>query len=214
MSGRTQRLRISITGSKVYPSLEDVAFVVNLYELVPAAGRATSRRHGRRFERFAKMGQDLPNRPWLRDERDEPNVTAAVRALKRKLLPHPRHEFRPRNPRRVVPAWLLRRVIRVAAAFRGVTVAPMPAGRGLARLADVADRQRRDGFSQPVVRLESSVIPMPVLPRRRHEVRQPVQELKRNSNGVSSTTPLAPGRVDFRPRPGPTQLAALCLGST
>jgi hypothetical protein len=55
----------------------------------------------------------------------------------------------------------------------------MPAGRGLARLADVADRQRRDGFSQPVVRREYSVIPMPVLPRRRHEVRQPVQELKR-----------------------------------
>ena len=26
--------------------------------------------------------------------------------------------------------------------------------------------------------------------------------------------PLAPGRVDFRPRPGPTQLAALCRGST
>jgi len=35
-----------------------------------------------------------------------------------------------------------------------------------------------------------------------------------NSNGESSTTPLAPGRVDFRPRPGPTQLAALCRGST
>ena len=36
----------------------------------------------------------------------------------------------------------------------------------------------------------------------------------KNSNGVNSTTPLAPGRVDFRPRPGPTQLVALCLGST
>ena len=85
-----------------------------------------------------KMGQDLPDRPWLRDERDQPNVPAAVRALKRKLLPHPRHEFRPRNPRRVVRAWLLRRVIRVAAAFRAVTAGRMPAGRGLARLADVA----------------------------------------------------------------------------
>ena len=28
----------------------------------------------------------------------EPDVTAAVRALKRKLLPHPGHEFRPGNP--------------------------------------------------------------------------------------------------------------------
>jgi hypothetical protein len=36
--------------------------------------------------------------------------------------------------------------------------------------------------------------------------------------GALKTTPLAPGRVDFRPRPGPTQLAAQmmtqCLGST
>jgi non-ribosomal peptide synthetase component E (peptide arylation enzyme) len=36
----------------------------------------------------------------------------------------------------------------------------------------------------------------------------------KKSHGESSTTPLAPGRVDFRPRPGPTQLAALCRGST
>jgi hypothetical protein len=36
----------------------------------------------------------------------------------------------------------------------------------------------------------------------------------RNSNGVSSTTPLAPDRVDFREPPGPTQLAALCRDST
>ena len=31
---------------------------------------------------------------------------------------------------------------------------------------------------------------------------QPVQEV---SHGESTTTPLAPNRVDFRPRPGPTQ---------
>jgi len=70
-------------------------------------------------------------------------------------------------------------LIRVAAAFRGVTVATMPAGRGLAPLADVADRQRRDGFPEPVIQREHSVIPMPILPRRRHEVRQAVQKLKR-----------------------------------
>ena len=29
------------------------------------------------------------------------------------------------------------------------------------------------------------------------------------ANAESSTMPLAPGRVDLRPRPGPTQLAAL-----
>ena len=185
-------------GQFVGRGLKDVAIVMDLHELAPGGGRATSGRDGRWLEWFAEVCENLTSRgrshlgllPLANLRFDvgrllpavcsEPNVTAAVRALKRKLLPHPRHEFRPRNPRRVVRAWVLRRVIRGAAAFRGVTVAPMPAGRGLARLADVADRQRRDGFSQPVVRREYSVIPMPVLPRRRHEVRQPVQELKRH----------------------------------
>ena len=36
----------------------------------------------------------------------------------------------------------------------------------------------------------------------------------RPASGESSTIPLAPGRVDFRCRPGPTQVAALCRGST
>jgi hypothetical protein len=63
-------------------------------------------------------------------------------------------------------------LIRGAAASGAVTVAPMPAGRGLAPLADIPDRQRRDGFSQLVVRREYSVIPMPVLPRRRDEIGQ------------------------------------------
>ena len=62
----------------------------------------------------------------------------------------------------------------VAAAFRGVTVGHMPTGRGLALLADVPDRQRRDGPPQLVVRREYSVIAMPVLPWRRHEVGEPV----------------------------------------
>ena len=79
-------------------------------------------------------------------------------------------------------AGLLRRVIHGTAAFRGVTVAPMSAGRGLAPLADVADvadGQRRDGFPEPVVRREHSVIAVPVFPRRRHEVREPVEERNR-----------------------------------
>jgi len=78
-------------------------------------------------------------------------------------------------------------LIRVAAACGAMTVVPMPAGRGLAPLANVANRQRRDCPPELVVRREYSVIPMPVLPRR--------------------------WGVDLRPRPGPTQLAALCRGS-
>jgi hypothetical protein len=69
--------------------------------------------------------------------------------------------------------------MRVAAAFRGVAVAPMPAGHRLLALSDVPDRQRRDGFSQLVIQREYSVIPMTVLPRRRDEIGEPVEKLKR-----------------------------------
>jgi hypothetical protein len=68
-------------------------------------------------------------------------------------------------------------LIRIAAAFRGVTAAPMPAGRGVAPLANVANRQRRDCPPELVVRREYSVIPVPVLPRRRDKVRQTIEEL-------------------------------------
>ena len=74
----------------------------------------------------------------------------------------------------------------------------------------LSDRQRRDGPPQLVVRRKHPVIPMPMLPRRRDEIGQTVQELKRSEFDDA----IGPGRVDLRPRPGPTQLAALCLGST
>ena len=55
----------------------------------------------------------------------------------------------------------------------------MPTGRGLLPLADVPDRERSDGFSQPMIRGEHAVVAMPMLPRRRDEIGQPVQKLKR-----------------------------------
>ena len=113
-------------GQLVYPSLKDVAVVMDLHELAPVGRRATGRRDGRRFEGFAKMGQDLPNRPWLRDERDQPNVATTTGALEWKLLPHPGHQLGPGNPGGVVRAGLLMR-LRVTAAPRGATVVPMDA---------------------------------------------------------------------------------------
>jgi hypothetical protein len=44
-------------------------------------------------------------------------------------------------------------------------------------------RQRRAGFSQLVVRREYPVVAMPVLPRRRDEIHQTVEEVKRGSQG-------------------------------
>ena len=65
----------------------------------------------------------------------------------------------------------------VAAAFLGMSAdspaGGLPAGGGVAALANIPDRQRRDGFPQPVIRREYSVIAMPVLPRRRHEIGEP-----------------------------------------
>jgi len=51
-------------------------------------------------------------------------------------------------------------------------LARIPAGSGIAPLADVPDRERRDGLPQLGIRRKHPVIAMPVLPRRRDEVRQ------------------------------------------
>jgi hypothetical protein len=55
----------------------------------------------------------------------------------------------------------------------------MPTGRGIAQLATVPDRERRDGGPELVIRGEHPVIPVPVLPRRRDQIREPIEELKR-----------------------------------
>ncbi|MFM8706107.1 MAG: hypothetical protein ACKOHG_20070, partial [Planctomycetia bacterium] len=47
-----------------------------------------SGRHRWWLERFAEVCQDLSDRARLGDERNQPDVAAAPRALERKLLPH------------------------------------------------------------------------------------------------------------------------------
>ena len=49
--------------------------VVDLDELGPVGRRATGGRDGWRFERFAEVREDLPNRPGLRDEGDGPDTS-------------------------------------------------------------------------------------------------------------------------------------------
>ena len=180
MSGRTQRLRISITGRKVYPSLEDVALVVDLDELAPVGGRATSRGDGRTFERFAKMGQDLLNRPWLRDERDQPNVATTRWTLKRKLLPTRAMSF----------AHAIREVSWEGGLSRKSQQSPVvswpaacppnacPLGAASRGLPTFPFVMRRDGGPELVIRGKHPVIPVPMLPRPGHEVSEPVEELK------------------------------------
>jgi hypothetical protein len=95
------------TGQLVYPSLKDSAVVMRLDEFAPDGGRATSGRHRWRLEWFAEVCENLPDRSRPGDERNQPDVAAAVRALERKLLPHPDQEFRPGNPGGVVRPGLL-----------------------------------------------------------------------------------------------------------
>jgi hypothetical protein len=152
-----------------------------------------------RFERFAQVGEDLADGPRLRDEGDQPDVAATVRALERKLLAYPGQQFRPCNPGGVVRPGLC---LSVAAASGAVTVAPMPTGTGIAPLADVPDGEPGHGPPELVIRRKHPVIPVPVLPRRRDEIRQPVEELKRRElddavgsrpRGLPPATPPDPG---------------------
>ncbi len=55
----------------------------------------------------------------------------------------------------------------------------MPIGRGISSLADIPDGECRDGGPELVIRGEHPVIPVPVLPRQRDQIREPVEELKR-----------------------------------
>ena len=107
-------------GQLVGRRLKDCPVVVDLHELSPVGRRATGRRDGRWFERFAEVCQGKTSRGRshpgllplanLRFEvsrllpavSSETDVATKPRARKRKLLPHPRHEFRPRNPGGVV----------------------------------------------------------------------------------------------------------------
>ena len=89
---------MSITGSSAIRRFKDVAIVANLDKLAPVGGWAPGRRHRWWLERFAEMCQDLSDRARLGDERNQPDVAAAVRALEWKLLAHPGHELCPGDP--------------------------------------------------------------------------------------------------------------------
>ena len=110
-------------------------------------------------------------------------------------------------------AGLLIRVIRVAAASRGMLARRMstdriPASRGIASLADIPEGECRHGPHELVIRCKHSVIPVPVLARRRHEIGEPVEKLKRRevndavrprSRGLAAATGSDPVGVNSVP---------------
>jgi hypothetical protein len=66
-------------GQFVGRGLKDVAIVMRLDELTPVGGRSPGRRDGRWLERLAEVCENLPYRARLGDERNQPDVAAAVR---------------------------------------------------------------------------------------------------------------------------------------
>jgi transposase InsO family protein len=72
------------------------------HEFSAVGRRATCGRDERRLERFAEEREDLPDRPRLGDEYDEPDVATTPLALQRKFLAHPRHEFGLGDPQGVM----------------------------------------------------------------------------------------------------------------
>jgi hypothetical protein len=62
---------------------------------------------------------------------------------------------------------------------RGGPYGRMLAGCSIAPLADIPDGECREGGPEHVIRREEGVVAMPVLPRWRHEIGEPVEELKR-----------------------------------
>ena len=85
---------------------------------------------------------------------------SVMKAIRRMSPPHAGHSSGNSSPTRAIS---------FAQAIRELT----------ARLADVPEGERRDGPPQLVIRRKHPVVAMPVLPRRRDEIREPVEKLKR-----------------------------------
>jgi len=89
----------------------------------------------------------------------------------------------------------------------------MPAGRGVAPLANVTNRQRRDCPPELVVRGKDAVISMPMLPRRRDEIGEPVQELKRRE--LDDAIGPRPRGLPAAAGPDPVEVTrGVCLGKS
>ena len=73
-------------GQLIGRRLEDIAVVMSLEKLAPVGGWTAVGCDRWRLKRSAKMGQNLADWARLRDDGDEPDVAAAVRALEWKLL--------------------------------------------------------------------------------------------------------------------------------
>ncbi len=75
----------------------------------------------------------------------------------------------------------------------------MPIRRGVTRLADIPDGERRDGGPELVIRGEHPVIPVPMLPRPGHEVSEPVDGGDTGGEGVADSVGVQAASVSTLP---------------
>jgi hypothetical protein len=99
----------------------------------------------------------------------------------------------------------------------------IPASRGIVSLADIPEGECRHGPPELVIRCKHSMIPVPVLARRRDEIGEPVEELKRRevddaigprSRGLAAATGSDPvGRLMSRQHVADASDLAICTAS-
>ena len=88
------------------------------------------------------------------------------------------------------------------AAARGMRIARMLTGTGIAPFADVPDGECRDGLPELVIRRTHPAVAMPVLARRRDEIGEPVEELLQariSSRGSAVLQPSSMARMECSP---------------
>ena len=149
---------------------------MDLHELCPVGRRTTGGRDGRRLEWFAEVCDNLPDRPRFRDEGNEPDVAATRWARKGKFLPHPGHELGLWHREVSWEGDLSHELQRSPVACPPTACPAVAASPGLPTFDFGTGR---DGGPELEIRGEHPVIPVPMLPRWRHEIGQPVQEVTR-----------------------------------
>ena len=82
--------------------LMKTAVILSLHQVIPIDRRSSSRRHRGRHQWLTHVLKNLPNRPRLSDEADQPDITAAIRARQRKRFSQtrPTHSVMPPTDQR------------------------------------------------------------------------------------------------------------------
>ena len=85
-------------GQVVGRGLFKTAVILSLHQVIPSDGWPTSWCHIGRLQWLTHVLKNLPNRPRLSDEANQPDVAATIRARQWKFFAHPSQQLRPGDP--------------------------------------------------------------------------------------------------------------------